>query len=92
MSPVSAPLIWPSARLDCRVEANLFFLYVHDRKLVFAKLAQKIFKIALNFKIAFSSGVGVKFAQSYPANGKQKPILGEMSQTLLTNKKQGNLD
>jgi hypothetical protein len=38
-----------------------------------------------------SSGVGVKFAQSN-ANGKQTPIREEMSQTLLTNKKQGNLD
>jgi hypothetical protein len=27
-----------------------------------------------------------------PANGKQGPIPEEMSQTLLTNKKQGNLD
>jgi hypothetical protein len=40
---------------------------------------------------SFSSGVGVKFAQS-PANGKQGPISQEMSQTLLTNKKLGNLN
>jgi hypothetical protein len=39
----------------------------------------------------FSSGVGVKFAQPSAANGKQGPIPEEMSQTLLTNKKQGNL-
>ncbi len=36
-----------------------------------------------------SSGVGVKFSQSSIANG---PISEEMPQTLLTNKKQGNLD
>jgi hypothetical protein len=29
---------------------------------------------------------------SPPANGKQGPIPEEMSQTLLTNKKQGNMD
>jgi hypothetical protein len=37
--------------------------------------------------------VGVKFLQSFsPANEKQGPIPEEMLQTLLTNKKQGNLD
>ncbi len=37
--------------------------------------------------------VGVEFVQSLsPANEKQGPIPEEMSQTLLTNKKQGNLD
>jgi hypothetical protein len=30
--------------------------------------------------------------QNPPANGKQRPIPEEMFQTLLTNKKQGNLD
>ncbi len=39
----------------------------------------------------FSSGVGVKFHHP-PANGTQKPIPREMSQTLLTIEKQGNLD
>jgi hypothetical protein len=91
MSPVSAPLIWPSARLDCRVEANLSFLDIYERKVVFAKLAQANIKNCINSKIAFCSGVGVKFAQSSPAKGKQKPIPKEMFQTLLTNKKQGNL-
>jgi hypothetical protein len=38
---------------------------------------------------SFSSGVGVKYP---PSNGKQGPIPEEMSQTLLTNKNQGNLD
>jgi hypothetical protein len=42
--------------------------------------------------LSFSSGVGVQFAQSSPAKVKQGPIKEEMSQTLLTNKKQGNLD
>jgi hypothetical protein len=41
--------------------------------------------------LSFFSGVGVKFAHS-PANEKQGLIPEEMSQTLLTNKKQGNLD
>jgi hypothetical protein len=35
------------------------------------------------------SGVGVKFAQS---SGQWEARLEEMSETLLTNKKQGNLD
>jgi hypothetical protein len=39
----------------------------------------------------FSSGVGVNLPNT-PANGKQGPIPGEISQTLLTNKKKGNLD
>jgi hypothetical protein len=39
----------------------------------------------------FSSGVGV-ILHNLPANWKQRPIPEEMSQTLLTNKKQGNLD
>jgi hypothetical protein len=30
--------------------------------------------------------------QNLPSNGKKKPVTEEMSQTLLTNKKQGNLD
>ncbi len=52
---------------------------------------------AMHFKLlalygSFSSGVGVKFAKSYSANGKQGPIPEEMSQFLLTNKKQGKLD
>jgi hypothetical protein len=38
----------------------------------------------------FSSGVGVKFAQS-SANGKRRPKPKEISQTMLSNKKQGNL-
>jgi hypothetical protein len=38
----------------------------------------------------FSSGVGVKFAQSF--SQWQGPIPEEMSQTLLTKKKQENLD
>jgi hypothetical protein len=37
-------------------------------------------------------GVGVKFAVLQPMSGKQGPIPEEMSQTLLTNKEQGNLD
>jgi hypothetical protein len=37
----------------------------------------------------FSSGVGVKFAQ---ATGKQGTIPEEIYRTLLTNKKQGNLN
>jgi hypothetical protein len=41
--------------------------------------------------ISFPSGVGEKL-HTPPANGKQGPIPEEMSQTLLTNKKQGNLD
>jgi hypothetical protein len=40
---------------------------------------------------SFAFGVAVKFAQP-PANMKQVPIPEEMTQTLLTNKKQGNLD
>jgi hypothetical protein len=40
---------------------------------------------------SFSSGVGVKFAQS-SSQWEARPIPEEMSQTLLTNKKQGNLD
>jgi hypothetical protein len=39
---------------------------------------------------SFSSGVGV--LPNPPANVMQWPILEEMSQTRLTNKKQGNLD
>jgi hypothetical protein len=39
----------------------------------------------------FSSGVGVKFAQS-SSQWKARPIPEEMSQALLTKKKQGNLD
>jgi hypothetical protein len=39
---------------------------------------------------SFSSGVAGKYNHS--ASGKQGPIPEEMSQTLLTNKKQGNLD
>jgi hypothetical protein len=38
----------------------------------------------------FSSGVGVKFAQS-SSQWKARADTEEMSQTLLTNKKQGNL-
>jgi hypothetical protein len=45
--------------------------------------------LALYF--SFFSGVVVQFAQSSDY-GKQGPIPAEMSQTLLTNKKQGNLD
>jgi hypothetical protein len=43
---------------------------------------------------SFSSGVGVKFAQSSSQKRMQGPIPvpEEMSQTLQTNKKQGNLD
>jgi hypothetical protein len=40
--------------------------------------------------LLFSSGVGVKL-HNPPANGKQGPMPEEMSQTLLTNKKHGNL-
>jgi hypothetical protein len=40
---------------------------------------------------SFSSGVGVKFAQS-SSQWKAKAGPEEISQTLLTNKKQGNLD
>jgi hypothetical protein len=42
---------------------------------------------------SFSSGAGIKFAQSssqWEARADPKPE--EMTQTLLTNKKQGNLD
>jgi hypothetical protein len=39
-----------------------------------------------------SSGVGLKFAQPSKANGMQSTIPEEIYQTLLTNKKQGNLD
>ncbi len=39
---------------------------------------------------SFSSGVAGKY--NHLASGKQGPIPEEMSQTLLTNKKQGNLD
>ncbi len=39
----------------------------------------------------FSPGVGVNL-HNLPANGKQGLIPEEMSQTVLTNKKQGNLD
>jgi hypothetical protein len=42
--------------------------------------------------LVFSSGFGVKFAQKPSANGKQGLIHAEMSQTLLTKKKQRNLD
>jgi hypothetical protein len=41
---------------------------------------------------SFSSGVGVKNLHNPSANGKQGLIPEEMSQTLLTNNKQGNLD
>jgi hypothetical protein len=41
---------------------------------------------------SFSSGVGLKFAQSSKANGKQSLIPEETYQTLLTNKKQRNLE
>jgi hypothetical protein len=41
---------------------------------------------------SFSSGVGVKFAQSSSQKRMQGPIPEEMSQSLQTNKKQGNLD
>jgi hypothetical protein len=81
------------AKCICRVVANLFFfLDIYERKFAFAKLAQENIQSCIYFKIAFCSGVGVKFAQSSPAKGKQKPIPKEMFQTLLTNKKQGNLD
>jgi hypothetical protein len=40
-----------------------------------------------------SSGAALAYnLHSPPANGKQRQILEEMSQTLLTNKKQGNMD
>jgi hypothetical protein len=39
----------------------------------------------------FSSGVGIKFAQS-SSQWEQRPIAEEIYQTLLTNKKQGNLN
>jgi hypothetical protein len=41
--------------------------------------------------LVFSSGIGVNFEQS-STNGKQGPIHKEIYQTLLTNKKQSNLD
>jgi hypothetical protein len=42
---------------------------------------------------SFSSGFGVKFAQYFIQwEAKHGPIPEEMSQTMLTNKKQGNLD
>jgi hypothetical protein len=37
---------------------------------------------------SFSSGVGLKFAQPFKANGKKSTIPEETYQTLLTNKKQ----
>jgi hypothetical protein len=40
---------------------------------------------------SFSSGVGVKFAQT-SSQQKQGPIPEEMTQTLLTNKRQENMD
>jgi hypothetical protein len=40
--------------------------------------------------LVFSSGVGAKF-HKLPANGKQGPIPEEIYQTLLNNKKKGNL-
>jgi hypothetical protein len=58
--------------------------------LVAACIALRVVGAVLNW--LFSSGVGIKFAQS-SANGKQgRPIPEEMFQTLLTNKKQGKLD
>jgi hypothetical protein len=44
----------------------------------------------LALHLLFSSGVGVKFAQS--SSRKQGSTPEEISKTLLTNKKQGNLD
>jgi hypothetical protein len=41
--------------------------------------------------VSFSSGIGVKFAQS-SSSVKHGPTPEEMFQTLLTNEKQGNLD
>jgi hypothetical protein len=42
---------------------------------------------------SFSFGIGVKFAQSSSQReARAYTVLKEMSQTLLTNKKQGNLD
>jgi hypothetical protein len=42
---------------------------------------------------SFSSSFGVKFAQYFSQwEAKQGPIPEEISQTMLTNKKQGNLD
>ncbi len=42
--------------------------------------------------LQFASGVDVNL-HNPPANGKQGPVPGKkMSQTLLTNKKQGNLE
>jgi hypothetical protein len=41
--------------------------------------------------LQFASGVDVKFAQS-SSYWEQGPVPEEMSQTLLTNKKQGNLE
>jgi hypothetical protein len=41
--------------------------------------------------LSFSSGVGLKVAQS-SSQWEQGPIPEEMSQTLLTNNEQGNLD
>jgi hypothetical protein len=42
----------------------------------------------------FTSGIGVQFAEMHnpPANGKQGPIPKDIYQTLLTNKKQENLN
>jgi hypothetical protein len=52
-----------------------------------ACIAQKVVGAVL----VVSSDVGVKFAKSF-SHGKQVMIPEEMSQTPLTNKKQGNLD
>jgi hypothetical protein len=59
----------------------------------FLQLKGTVSRAGLVLYLSFSSGIDILYNfHSPPANGKQGPIPEEMSQTLLTNMKQGNLD